>query len=168
MKFSTGLVAVVVVAMVSGCGVVRSEPMAASPSPSPVLCPPAADSPPSGCVTMPSWEQRHAENKAYRQRAPMPEEGAAQAEPVAEALRVRLAGLREKALYGQVYVEEAVRAVAPAKTNVVIRPVDARTGVVFAIEMAGGCVTGFHDERDSEVEVGSYIADGGCLTAPGH
>lgn len=118
MKFSTGLVVVVVVAMVSGCGVVRSEPMAAS--------------------------------------------------PVAEALRVRLAGLREKALYGQVYVEEAVRAMAPAKTNVVIRPVDARTGVVFAIEMAGGCVTGFHDERDSEVEVGGYIADGGCLTAPGH
>ncbi|MFC7645564.1 hypothetical protein ACFQX6_36815 [Streptosporangium lutulentum] len=155
-------------AVVNGCGVVRAEGAGASPSPSLLPCPAAAEVPPGDCVTMPSWEEKHADNEAYRRRAALPEKVAAEAEPVAEALHVKLAELREQSLYGEAHVGKAVRAVAPAGTNVIIRPVDARSGVVFAIEMAGGCVTGFYDERDSEVEVGGYIADGGCLTAPGN
>jgi hypothetical protein len=165
MKILIALVAVLLVAMANGCGVVRAEGAGASPSLPP--CPAAVEAPPSDCVTMPSWERKHADNEAYRQRAVLPEKAAAEAEPVAAALHVKLAELREQALYGEAHVEKAVRAVAPAGTNVIIRPVDARSGVVFAIEMPGGCVTGFYDERDSEVEVGGYIADGGCLTAPG-
>ncbi|RBQ14033.1 hypothetical protein DP939_42940 [Spongiactinospora rosea] len=87
---------------------------------------------------------------------------------MAEALRGGLADLRERRLYGEVHVAKVVRAVAPPGTNVVIRAGGARSAVVFAIELPGGCVTGFYDERESEVEVGGYISDGGCLAAPGH
>jgi hypothetical protein len=148
-------------------GVTASAPAGRTPSPVP-SCPPPAGRQPAGCVTMPSWEEQHAGNRAYRQRVPMSPDVAAAADAVAGALRGRLAALRERARYGEPHVGRAVRAVAPQGTNVVIRPVGARSGVVFAIELAGGCVTGFHDERASEVEVGGYVSDGGCLTAPGH
>lgn len=123
---------------------------------------------PGPCVTTPSWEQKHADNEAYRRRATLPPEAAAEAKPVAEALRDEFADLRERKLHGEAPVAEAVRAVAPPGTNVVIRAGGARSAVVFAIELPGGCLTGFYDERESKVEVGGYINDGGCLTAPGH
>ncbi|MEU8378657.1 hypothetical protein [Streptosporangium sp. NPDC048865] len=119
-------------------------------------------------MTTPSWEQKHADNEAYRRRATLPPEAAAEAKPVAEALRDEFADLRERKLHGEAPVAEAVRAVAPPGTNVVIRAGGARSAVVFAIELPGGCLTGFYDERESKVEVGGYINDGGCLTAPGH
>ncbi|MFD0886003.1 hypothetical protein ACFQ08_15765 [Streptosporangium algeriense] len=119
-------------------------------------------------MTMPSWEEKHADNEAYRQRVTLPPEVAAAAKPVAEALRDGFADLRERALYGEAHVAKAVRAVAPPGTNVVIRAGGAHSAVVFAIELPGGCLTGFYDERESKVEVGGYINDGGCLPAPGH
>jgi hypothetical protein len=117
---------------------------------------------------MPSWEQKHADNEAYRQRATLSPKAAAEAKPVAEALRGKFADLRERALHGEAHVAKAVRAVAPPGTNVIIRAGGARSAVVFAIELSGGCLTGFYDERESRVEVGGYINDGGCLAAPGH
>jgi hypothetical protein len=170
MKILIALVAVLLLAILNGGGVVRTQGAGPSVSPSPLLpCPEAAEAPmPSPCVTMPSWAQKHADNEAYRQRvAPLPE-AAAEAKPVAEALRGKFADLRERALHGEAHVAKAVRAVAPPGTNVIIRAGGARSVVVFAIELSGGCLTGFYDERESKVEVGGYINDGGCLTAPGH
>ncbi|MFI0418561.1 hypothetical protein [Spongiactinospora sp. 9N601] len=171
MKISTALVAVLLLAALGGCGVVRAQGGESSESPSPTpLCPEAVEAPgmPSPCVTMPSWEQKHAGNEAYRQRAALSAKAAAEGKPVAEALRGRFAELREGKLYGEAHVAKAVRAVAPPGRNVVIRAGGARSAVVFAIELSGGCVTGFYDERESEVEVGGYVYDGGCLAAPGH
>ncbi|WP_344922354.1 hypothetical protein [Streptosporangium oxazolinicum] len=157
-------------AVLNGCGVVRAREAAPSASPSPLLpCPEITEAPmPSPCVTMPSWERKHADNEAYRQRGTLSPEAAAEAKPVAEALRGTFADLRERNLHGEAHVARAVRAVAPPGTNVVIRAGGARSAVVFAIELSGGCLTGFYDERESKVEVGGYINDGGCLTAPGH
>ncbi|MFC4013292.1 hypothetical protein ACFOY2_39115 [Nonomuraea purpurea] len=170
MKILIALVAVLLLAILNGCGLVRTQEAGTSASPSALLpCPEAAEPPmPSPCVTMPSWEQKHADNEAYRQRATLSPEVAAEAEPVAEALRGKFADLRERNLHGEDHVAKAVRAVAPPGTNVIIRAGGARSAVVFAIELSGGCLTGFYDERESKVEVGGYINDGGCLTAPGH
>ncbi|MGA4989724.1 hypothetical protein [Nonomuraea bangladeshensis] len=170
MRILTVLVAILLSAVLGGCGEERMRGAGSSASPSALRpCPEIAEPPmPSPCVTMPSWEQKHAGNRAYRQRAALPPEVAAEAEPVAEALRDRFAGLRERKLHGEAHVAKAVRAVAPPGTNVIIRAGGARSAVVFAIELRGGCLTGFYDERESEVEVGGYINDGGCLTAPGH
>lgn len=170
MKILTAFVAVLLLAILNGCGVVRTQGAEPSASPSVLLpCPEFAELPrPSPCVTMPSWEQKHADNETYRQRATLSPEVAAQAKPVAEALRAKFADLRERALHGEAHVAKAVRAVAPPGTNVIIRAGGARSAVVFAIELPGGCLTGFYDERESKVEVGGYVNDGGCLTAPGH
>jgi hypothetical protein len=170
MKILRVLVAVLLLAVLNGCGVVRMQGAGPSASPSALLpCPEDAESPmPSPCVTMPSWEQKHADNEAYRRRTTLSPETAAQAEPLAEALRGRFTDLRERDLHGEAHVGKAVRAVAPPGTNVVIRAGGARSAVVFAIELPGGCLTGFYDDRESKVEVGGYINDGGCLTAPGH
>ncbi|MFI6920587.1 hypothetical protein ACIBIZ_11605 [Nonomuraea spiralis] len=168
MKVLAAFVAVLLSAVLNGCGVVRTQ--GAGPSPSALLpCPEAAELPtPSPCVTMPSWEQKHADNKSYRQRATLSPEVAAEAEPVAKALRGKFADLRERELRGEAHIAKAVRAVAPQGTNVIIRAGGAGSAVVFAIELRGGCVSGFYNERESKVEVGGYIKDGGCLTAPGH
>jgi len=170
MKLLIALVAVLLLAILNGCGVVRTQGAGQSASPSALLpCPEAAESPmPSPCVTMPSWEQKHADNEAYRQRTRLSPEAAAEAKPVAEALRGEFADLRERALHGEAHIAKAVRAVAPPGTNVIIRAGGARSAVVFAIELSGGCLTGFYDERESKVEVEGYINDGGCLAAPGH
>ncbi|WP_189652155.1 hypothetical protein [Nonomuraea spiralis] len=167
MKVLAAFVAVLLSVVLNGCGVVRTLGAGPSPSPSALLpCPEAAELPtPSPCVTMPSWEQKHADNKSYRQRATLSPEVAA---PVAKELRGKFADLRERELRGETHVAKAVRAVAPQGTNVIIRAGGAGSAVVFAIELRGGCVTGFYNERESKVEVGSYIKDGGCLTAPGH
>ncbi|WP_344745914.1 hypothetical protein [Streptosporangium vulgare] len=158
MKILIALVAVLLLAIVNGCGVVRTQKAGPSASPSSLLpCPEAAGLPmpmPSPCVTMPSWEQKHADNERYRQRATLSPEAAAQAKPVAEALRGKFADLRERALHGEAHVAKAIRAVAPPGTNVIIRAGGARSAVVFAIELSGGCLTGFYDERESKVEVG--------------
>ncbi|WP_436761383.1 hypothetical protein [Streptosporangium sp. V21-05] len=170
MKILIALVTVLLLAIVNGCGVVRTREAVPSASPSALHpCPEAAEPPMSSpCVTMPSWERKHADNETYRQRATLSPEAAAEAKPVAEALRGEFADLRERALHGEAHVAKAVRAVAPPGTNVVIRAGGARSAVVFAIELPGGCLTGFYDERESKVEAGGYINDGGCLTAPGH
>ncbi|MER6827247.1 hypothetical protein ABT352_14790 [Streptosporangium sp. NPDC000563] len=170
MKILIALVAMLLLTILNGCGVARTQGGGPSASPSALLpCPEAVESlTPAPCITMPSWEQKHADNEAYRQRGAVPPEVAAKAEPVAEALRGKFADLRERALHGEAHVAKAVRAVAPPGTNVIIRAGGARSAVVFAIELSGGCLTGFYDERESKVEVGGYINDGGCLTAPGH
>ncbi|MDF5751545.1 hypothetical protein [Spongiactinospora sp. TRM90649] len=170
MRILMALVAVLLLAVLNGCGLVGAQGAGPSASPSALLpCPEAADSPaPGPCVTMPSWEQKHAGNRAYRQRHTLSPETAAAAEPVAEALRGRFAGLRERELHGEAHVAKAVRAVAPEGTHVIMRAGGARSAVEFAIALPGGCLTGFYDERESKVEVGGFINDGGCLAAPGH
>src|SRR5689334_8474707 len=115
MKILIALVAVLLSAILNGCGVVRARETAPSASPSALHpCPEAAEPPtPSPCVTMPSWEQKHADNEAYRRRATLSPEAAAEAKPVTEALRDEFADLRERKLHGEAHVAEAVRAVAP-------------------------------------------------------
>ncbi|MEU2664064.1 hypothetical protein [Micromonospora sp. NBC_01740] len=140
---------------------------------------PAVTSRPPGTRQPLTDEQRRAEefrrqqaaNDAFRQRGTLGEEAAsgarACAADVRKSLKLLTAGGRDEP--GQEAVRRAI--VATGLTGVTVRPpgrldLGPVDGLVFAGWTGRACVFGSVRAGDVTVEIGTRIADGGCLPAP--
>lgn len=150
-------------------GVTRSPAPTPDGTESPVpYCPaPEAGPAPSPCISY-SWEQRVAENNAYKQEMPLSDAARAEDQPRVRALETAL-----ETLVGGPLDEAALKRVTaeatgtqPGFVHVDLAPQRDYAHVV--VSAGGGCVKGTIEGAKVTTEVTGYIADGGCVPAVGH
>ncbi|MEV4513612.1 hypothetical protein AB0K00_32170 [Dactylosporangium sp. NPDC049525] len=135
---------------------------AASPAPG-SAAPPAATPNPSG------FEERSLQNRAFRNRNPLPLQAMAAVQPCVEKVRAGLARLRAEGRFDGPSIEGVL-------TGAGLVDVESRKpgrldtagggGLLFCGNSGFGYVFGEHGQALTRVEAGGGIADGGCLPAP--
>lgn len=135
------------------------------------FCPPpeAAPAEPSPCITF-DWNQRVAENHAYRSPMPITEEQRRQAAPKAEALAAALTKLAASGTSQDALRAAAARALSLTPPQIELR--GARFAPLRDILVGGGegrvCVNGSVDAAGKAyAEVVGRTADGTCLPGLG-
>ncbi len=150
-------------------GVSRSPSAGPSTGNSPIpYCPQSEAGPaPSPCISF-SWEQRVAENNAYKKEMPLSDAARAENEPRVRALEAALRELVGTALDETVLKQVTAEATGTraAFVHVELQP---DTGYAHVVVPAGaGCVKGTITGGEATAETTGYIADGGCVPAIGH
>ncbi|WP_327003687.1 hypothetical protein OHA72_52935 [Dactylosporangium sp. NBC_01737] len=135
---------------------------AASPAPG-SAAPPAATPNPS------DPEERFRQNKAFRNRNPLPPQAVAAVQPCVEKVRAGLDRLRAEGRFDGPSIERVL-------TDAGLVDVESRKpgrldtagggGLLFCGNSGFGYVFGEHGRTLTSVEAGGGIADGGCLPAP--
>jgi hypothetical protein len=127
--------------------------------------------------TKPPTEQELAEqfrrnqeaNKAFRQRGRLGDAAAGDAARCATQVRAELDKLRGQQRYDAASLTKALG--RTKLTSVQVRPpgrldTGRGDGLLYAGWTGHACVFGSHHPSESTVEIGTRIADGGCLPAP--
>jgi hypothetical protein len=115
-----------------------------------------------------AWANRVAENNAFRQRRPLTPAVLAAGNPYVIKVCQALSQLRTTDQYGAAAVQAVLT--AAGLSQVQARPpgrldLGGGDGLVFAGWTGTACVFGTHRTDLTEVDLGSQIADGGCLPA---
>lgn len=158
-----------VAAMLAGCQAGAGLPTvasSASPSASPSFACPIVEGqePPDGCVPYDPQLLMDV-NERYRDHMPISAEAFAPAQAAADDVRPALEDLRAD----RAYPPDAVRAILEAAGLQEVAVSDGPAIVYFdSTGPAGGCVFGWVNEVEVEVEVAGPIMDGGCVAAVGH
>jgi hypothetical protein len=115
------------------------------------------------------FQRNYEANKAFRKRRPLPDAVLAANQQCAQQVRESLELLRA----GQEYDAAAITKVLSGigLTTVTVRPAGRLDlagygGLLFAGWTGQACIFGEHGAKATTVNVGSMIADGGCLPAP--
>lgn len=105
-------------------------------------------------------------NEAYRQRAELSHDNAADA----EAERVRIIAVLEQAARSTLTADEVIRLLRDVGYPNVIAygRSDSDGGVAFGVDLTAGCVFGGIRGTEVTAEAGGATADAACLPAPGH
>ncbi|MFF7215901.1 precorrin-3B C(17)-methyltransferase [Streptomyces sp. NPDC008238] len=157
---------------VAGCADPAADPRAGGRDRSGKgLCPPPQAQPaePSPCVTV-DWNQRVAENHAFRSALPITEEQRRQGAPKAEAPAAALTGLAASGTSQDALRATAARAPALPASRIEVQ--GGRFDPLRDVLVGGGegrvCVNGGVDGAGkAHAEVVGRTADGSCLPGPG-
>jgi len=144
-----------------------SRSPSASPSPTCAVAEQPGVEPPPGCVVYDA-EKNMALNEGYRERADQPEAGRAAGEALIGPATASLEALRTS---GATITEEAVRSalVEAGVDGDSIQTDGVEGSFAFGAAVAGGgCIHGGITPEGVSVEIGGFIADGGCLAMVGH
>ncbi|WP_431962463.1 precorrin-3B C(17)-methyltransferase [Actinacidiphila sp. bgisy160] len=167
-----GTLALVLLAALAGCADPAADPRAGGPDPvGKGFCPPpeAPQAEPSPCITF-DWNQRVAENHAYRSPLPITEEQRRQAAPKAEALAAALTRLAASGTSQDALRAAAARALSLTPSQIEVR--GAHFDPPRDVLVGGGegrvCVNGTVDGGGkAHAEVVGRTADGTCLPGLG-
>ncbi|OQR61411.1 precorrin-3B C(17)-methyltransferase [Streptomyces maremycinicus] len=174
--------ALLALTLAAGCADPSDDPRAADPPASPPsapasaqakgFCPPPEDTQasPSACITY-GWDQRVAENHAYRETQPLTAEQRRQAQPKAAALA---AALQELAA-AEGTTLDGLRAAAARALGLKAPQIEVRGNFLASLHdmvVGGGegkvCVNGAVDvEGHATAEVVGRTVEGTCLPGPG-
>ncbi|WP_207453723.1 hypothetical protein [Desertivibrio insolitus] len=160
------LTALVLTALVSGCA--GAGPAAAPETPSPTAaCPFVEDAPQDpGCAYY-DPDQAMAQNDAYREELPTEPQALADAEGLLPSARAALEPLGPDA--SEAEVSAVLQELGFSPEDIQISSRDGLGGYPFGVFTGGACITGWWTSTpELMLEAGGLIADGGCLTAPGH
>lgn len=142
------------------------EPAVTSPEPSPSYACPIVEGQevPEGCIPY-DPQLLMDSNERYRDHMGISAEAFAPAQAAKEQLAPMLEDLRASGTYSHDSVLEAVESVGLTGAAVSNGP-----AIVYfdAPGPSGGCVFGYVNEQQVEVNVAGPIMDGGCVAAVGH
>jgi len=115
------------------------------------------------------FERNRAANKAYRNRRPLAASVLASNQPCVDAVRTGLSLLRAQGRYDAASIQRVLT--DAGLSNAGARPrgrldLAGSGGLLFSGWTGQACVFGEHGPATTTVELGSMIADGGCLPSP--
>ncbi len=142
----------------------------AAPTPTPTAaCPVAQDQPtPTDCIPY-DGEFSMQQNEAYRQRRELSDAERRDLEPRRQAAQDALAGVPAAEL-SAVAVTRSLEDAGFDEQQVTADEshIDDLTVVTVIVSVPGGCLVGSASDGGAEMDATGQIADGGCVTAPGH
>ncbi|MDX3314349.1 precorrin-3B C(17)-methyltransferase [Streptomyces sp. ME08-AFT2] len=163
--------------LTAGCANPSDDPRAAGSAPAPAsrspkgFCPPPEDTQavPSPCISA-DWDQRVAENHAYRQEQPITAEQKREARPRATALAAVLQRLADSGTTADALRTAAATAIGLAPDGIEIQGEVLKP--LHNVLVGGGegrvCVNGAVDDRGhATAEVVGRTLDGACLPGRG-
>lgn len=166
--------AALVVLMLGGCAGLATSDAAgrdmAGPAPTLTgICPVIEGEPaPTDCVPY-DVDAAMRQNDAYRQRRALTDEQRDSLEPRRQVAQEALAGVPAADL-GTVTVTRSLQDAGFEERQIFAdeNHIDDLTVVTVIISVPGGCLVGSASDGGAEVDATGQIADGGCVTAPGH